>query len=114
LGFDITSPGVIARSPFPSPNGARFLYNEAGYHRFDSLAVDAEGNVCVATLIRGAITVVSPEGQCIRRVKMPDIYTTNICFGGPHMKTAYITLSGVGHLVAVPWPEAGLKLNFAA
>jgi gluconolactonase len=47
-------------------------------------------------------------------VKTPDIYTTNICFGGADMKTAYITLSGVGHLVAVPWPEAGLKLNFAA
>jgi gluconolactonase len=76
--------------------------------------VDAEGNVCVATLVSGAITVVSPDGQLIRRVKTPDIYTTNICFGGADMKTAYITLSGVGHLVAVPWPEAGLKLNFAA
>ena len=53
MGLDIASPGVIARRPFPSPNGGRFLYNEAGYYRFDSLAVDAEGNVCVATLISG-------------------------------------------------------------
>jgi gluconolactonase len=35
-------------------------------------------------------------------------------FGGADMKTAYITLWGVGHLVAMPWPGAGLKLNFAA
>jgi gluconolactonase len=112
--FDIASPGVIARRPFPSPNGGRFLYNEAGYYRFDSLAVDAEGNVCVATLISGAITVVAPDGRLVRRVKTPDIYTTNICFGGVDMKTAYITLSGIGHLVAMPWPEAGFKLNFAA
>jgi gluconolactonase len=112
--FDIASPGVIARRPFPSPNGGRFLYNEVGYYRFDSLAVDAQGNVCVATLINGAITVVSPDGRLVRRVKTPDVYTTNICFGGADMKTAYITLSGVGHLVAMPWPEAGFTLNFAA
>jgi gluconolactonase len=112
--FDIAEPGVIRRQPFPSPNGGRFLFNQAGYHRFDSLAVDAAGNVCVATLISGAITVVAPDGRLVRSVKMPDVYTTNICFGGPGMKTAYITLSGIGQLVAVPWEEPGLKLHFAA
>lgn len=111
--FDIAEPGVIKRLPFPSPNGGRFLFNEAGYHRFDSVAVDAAGNVCVATLISGAITVVAPDGRLVRKVKMPDVYTTNICFGGPDRKTAYITLSGIGQLVAVPWEEAGLKLNFS-
>jgi gluconolactonase len=112
--FDIAEPGVIKRQPFPAPNGGRFLFNDAGYYRFDSLAVDAEGNICVATLMTGAITVVAPDGRLVRRVKMPDIYTTNICFGGSHMKTAYITQSGIGQLIAVPWQEAGLKLNFAA
>ena len=33
---------------------------------------------------------------------MPDIYTTNIGFGGADMKTAYITLSSIGRLVAMP------------
>ena len=112
--FDIVEPGVIRRQPFPSPNGGRFLFNEAGYHRFDSLAVDADGNICVATLMSGGITVVAPDGRLVRSVKMPDVYTTNICFGGADMKTAYITLSGVGQLIAMPWPEAGLRLNFAA
>ena len=112
--FDIIEPGVIRRQKFPSPNGGRFLFNEAGFHRFDSLAVDAEGNICVATLMSGGITVIAPNGKMVRSVKMPDVYTTNICFGGADMKTAYITLSGVGQLVAMPWPEAGLRLNFAA
>ena len=110
--FDLAEPGVIKRQPFPSPNGGRFLFNEAGYQRYDSLAVDAEGNICIATLMKGAITVVSPSGKLVRSVKMPDVYTTNICFGGPDMRTAYITLSGIGQLVSMPWPEAGLKLNF--
>jgi gluconolactonase len=44
---------------------------------------------------------------------MPDPMTTNICFGGSDMKTAYITLSGTGKLVATEWPSAGLRLNQA-
>lgn len=111
--FDLAEPGVVKRQNFPSPNGGRFLFNQAGFHRFDSLAVDAEGNICVATLMSGAITVIAPDGRLVRTVKTPDVYTTNICFGGPGLRTAYITLSGVGHLVAMPWAEAGLRLNFA-
>jgi len=111
--FDIVEPGVVTRHSFPSPNGGRFLFNQAGYHRYDSLAVDAEGNICIATLISGAITVVSPDGRLVRSVTTPDRYTTNLCFGGPGLRTAYITLSGVGQLVALPWAEAGLRLNFA-
>ena len=112
--FDILEPGKVARRPFPSPNGGRFLFNQSGYHRFDSLAVDGDGNICVATLMSGAITVIAPDGQLVRSVPMPDIYTTNICFGGPDLRTAFITLSGVGQLAAMPWPTAGLKLNYAA
>ena len=109
--FDIVEPGKVARHPFPSPNGGRFLFNQAGYHRFDSLAVDADGNICVATLMSGGITVIAPDGRLVRSVPMPDVYTTNICFGGKDLRTAYITLSGIGQLVAMPWPTAGLKLN---
>ena len=43
---------------------------------------------------------------------MPDPLTTNICFGGPDLRTAYITLSGTGKLVSVPWKTAGLRLAF--
>jgi gluconolactonase len=111
--FDLEAPGVVKRHPFPSLNGGRFVYNEAGYHRYDSLAVDAEGNICVATLMSGAITVIAPDGRLVRRVKTPDVMTTNICFGGADLRTAYITLSGTGQLVAMPWQEAGLRLNFA-
>ena len=112
--FDIVEPGTVGRRPFPSPNGGRFLFNQAGYHRFDSLAVDGSGNVCVATLMSGGITVIAPDGALVRSVPMPDVYTTNICFGGPDLQTAFVTLSGIGQLVSMPWPTAGLRLNYAA
>jgi gluconolactonase len=43
---------------------------------------------------------------------MPDIYPTNICFGGADMQTAYITLSDTGRLATMRWPSPGLKLNY--
>jgi gluconolactonase len=63
-------------------------------------------------LFTGLITVIAPNGNVVRQVKMPDVYPTNICFGGRDMKTAYITLSGSGQLAAMDWPELGLRLNF--
>jgi gluconolactonase len=83
-----------------------------GYQRFDSLALDADGNVCVATLINGGITVISPDGARVEHIPMPDRYTTNICFGGPALRTAFITLSMSGRLVATEWPRPGLALQY--
>ena len=80
----------------------------------DSLAVDGDGNVCVATLVTGAISVISPEGELLDQVHVPkwDAYVTNICFGGPDLKTAYVTSSGWGLLYEMPWERPGLRLNY--
>jgi gluconolactonase len=110
--FDIVAPGEIKRQPFPSPNGGTLVAGLPGYQLFDSLAVDAAGNICVATLFNGGITIISPDGARVEHVPMPDLYTTNICFGGPGLRTAYITLSGSGRLVAAPWPRPGLPLHY--
>jgi gluconolactonase len=114
FAFDIIASGVIRKEPFPAPYGGRLVCGLPGFQRFDSLAVEASGNICVATLLAGCITVISPAGQVVRQVAVPDIYPTNICFGGPDLKTAYITLSASGKLAAMEWPEPGLRLNFMA
>jgi len=110
--FDLEAPGVVRRRKFPSPNGGELVAGLPGYQLFDSLAVDAEGNICVATLFNGGITVISPDGTKVEHVPMPDLYTTNLCFGGPGLRTAFVTLSVSGRLVALDWPRAGLALNF--
>ncbi len=111
--FDLEAPGRIRKQPWPSPHGGRLVYTAGGrYERFDSLAVEASGNICVATLVNGGISVIAPSGELVEFVPMPDRYTTNICFGGPDLKTAYVTLSQSGRLVAMDWPRAGAKLNF--
>ena len=111
--FDIVEPGKVKRHPFPSPHGGRLVLGLPGYQRFDSLAVEASGNVCVATLVTGAITVIAPEGRVVRQVILPDPMTTNICFGGADLRRAYVTLSGTGRLAALDWPEPGLALAFS-
>ena len=110
--FDIESPGVLRKQPFPSPHGGRCIGALSAFCRFDSLAVLASGNIAVATLVAGTITVFSPAGQVLDEVTMPDSHPTNICFGGADMRTATITLSGTGRLGQMQWPEAGLRLNF--
>jgi gluconolactonase len=83
-----------------------------GLQYLDSLAVDSAGNVCVATLVNGGITVISPDGETLEHIATGDPMTTNICFGGAELRTAYITLSGLGKLVSMTWTRPGLKLNF--
>ena len=110
--FALTAPGVIDPLPWPSPNGGRLLTGSLNYQLFDSLALERDGNICVATLINGGITVVAPDGRVLEHVALPDAYVTNLCFGGPDMRTAYVTLSTTGRLIAMQWPRPGLSLNF--
>jgi gluconolactonase len=107
--FDITEPGKLA--PFAFGHRGRVVGTLPGHQLLDSLAVEANGNVCSATLLNGGITVFKPDGA-YEHVALPDPMTTNICFGGADMRDAYITLSGTGKLVKARWPRPGLKLNF--
>jgi gluconolactonase len=111
--FDIVEPGKVAKQSFPSPHGGRFVAGLPGFQRFDSLAMTAAGNICVATLVSGRITVISPGGEILRQVQLPDCYVTNICFGGPQLRTAFITMAETGRLATLPWPEPGLALHFS-
>lgn len=111
MKFNVTAPGEVAPDAGPGGPGIP-LYRPAGYKFFDSLAVEASGNVCVATIGESGISVVSPAGELVEFVATPDIFTTNIAFGGEDMRDAYITLSGTGKLVKTRWARPGLKLEY--
>ena len=110
--YDVLGPGILSRAEWPNTNGGILVAGMAGYQRFDSLALDCAGNICVGTLIEGGVTVISPDGQTVEHIAVPDPYCTNICFGGPELKTAFLTLSAYGTLVAMDWPRPGLALHF--
>jgi len=110
----IDGPGAVA--PLEGHGEASVLAGLPGLQGFDSLAVDGAGNICVATLITGGITVIAPDSSSVVHYSLGepffDAMTTNICFGGPDLRTAYIPLGATGRLVRCPWPEPGLRLAF--
>jgi len=106
---DVVAPGELAPAPF---DASSCLYGFAGLQLLDSLAVDGAGNVCVATLVNGGISVVSPEGELVEFVPVDDMLTTNICFGGDDLSTAYITASSTGRLLQADWPRPGAPLSY--
>lgn len=108
---DIVEPGVL--SPTAPGDASVVLCGLPGLQLFDSLAVDGSGNVCVATLVNGGITVISPQGDVLEHVPTGDLLTTNICFAADGSDTAYITLSGTGRLVKTRWSHGGLALAYS-
>ena len=104
--FEIEAPGHVRKVP---PHGGRYLAGPPGFTCFDSMALEEGGNLCVASLVYGGITVVERSGSFIEFVPLPDPLCTNLCFGGPDLKTAYITLSGSSRLVSLRCRERGIS-----
>jgi gluconolactonase len=111
-GWEIAEPGRVVQALGLGAQGGTLLAGLPGFQLLDSLAVDAEGWVCVATIANGGITAISPDGARSEHYPLPDPLVTNLCFGGPGLRTAYATLSGTGKLVSFEWPRPGLRLAY--
>ena len=80
---------------------------------FDSLAVDGEGHICVATLITGAVSDIWPDGSRVDQYLLPDMMVTNVCFGGRRpAHRLRDALDGRHAGVTFEWPRAGLPLHY--
>ena len=112
--FDIVEPGVLA-PPAGHFSQGRVVCALQGGLSLDSLAVEAGGKVCAATIGQhvSGITAFDPDGTT-EFLGFPDPICTNICFGGDDMRQAWITGSGSGRLYRCRWPRPGLRLNFGA
>ncbi|HEY9281099.1 MAG TPA: SMP-30/gluconolactonase/LRE family protein [Eoetvoesiella sp.] len=114
--WDLKAPGELAHpveATNESPHGARLIYACPTYARFDSLAIEADGNICVGTLHKGGISVCSPAGGLVEFIPNDiDTHITNLCFGGNNHKKAYLTGSWTGTLIETDWPRPGLKLAY--
>lgn len=109
--FDLAAPGELKPRQGAAP--AHVIGTLNGFQQVDSLAVESGGNICVATLINGGITVFDPAGGTTHH-PFPDIGTTNICFGGADMRDAWITGTSSGRLFKTRWDRPGLRLAFNA
>ncbi len=108
--WDVTAPGEVRTHGWPSPNGGRLVAGLDGYKRLDGLAVTASGRICVAALDSG-IAEIAPDGL-VRFHAVPDPLVTNICFGGSHLSTAFVTMSYEGKVCELDWHEPGVRLAY--
>jgi gluconolactonase len=103
--FTLDGPGTVAawHSLATIPSGGPINFGGV-----DGCCVDGAGNIVVATLGTGGVTVVSPAGVVLGAVPMDDPMTTNVAFGGADGRTLFVTLGSSGRLMAIDgWPHGG-------
>jgi gluconolactonase len=124
--WDLAAPGVLAN---PALAGVPQLLTASlpGQGILDSMKVDEQGNVYVATMLvkgnfpaqNGGVTVIAPSGEILDFIELAvgnrfEPLPSNLCFGGANRRTAFITLGGSGRLVACEMRVPGLALEWSA
>lgn len=78
-------------------NRRLFLDLQENNERPDGATVDSAGNYWVALYGAGRVAQFSPEGKRLRDLRVPANATTMPCFGGPDLKTLFITTARQRH-----------------
>ena len=104
--------------------GARedFVAFRPGDGHPDGITVDAEGYVWICHFGGGRVTRFSPDGRADLIVPIPTPQVTKAAFGGPDLKTVYVTSAArgrdreidplAGHVFVVEAEVAGLPAGF--
>ena len=79
-------------------------------HTPDGMNFDQAGNLYVATVGPGLVTVLDKDGKIIRTVKLPGTDVTNVEFAGKDLKTLYITEAQKGEVYKMQVAIGGLPL----
>ena len=106
--FDLSTDGV--------PSGQRLVFDFGAGRGGDGMAVDQQGNLYVAAGINFArgphetcdvppgIYVMTPNGELLGRIPIPEDVLTNVTFGGDDLKTLYITAGRTLYSIRVTIP----------
>jgi sugar lactone lactonase YvrE len=92
--FDANTAGIGPRrvfAQFPLKQTDQALNDYGG--RPDGAAVDVEGAYWCAMFEGQRLLRLSPEGKLLQEIRLPVRCATMPCFGGPDLKTLYITTS---------------------
>ncbi len=81
--------------PDGSLRNRRVLYDFLKVRGTDGMSVDVQGNLYTSSGSRATantgIHVISPQGKLLQIIPIPEDPITNNAFGGPDMKTLYVT-----------------------
>jgi xylono-1,5-lactonase len=107
--FDRPDPHTLVRKRV-------FVRIEEGAGHPDGTMVDQEGCVWIALWGGSAVRRYSPEGKLLATVRLPCANVTKIAFGGPDLRTAYVTTAwkGLTQAERAAQPLAGDLFSFEA
>lgn len=71
--------------------GAKRLIKKFDDHGFDGMRTDVDGNLYITRHGKGTVVKMSPDGVILKEVDVLGSKPSNICFGGPDGRTAYVT-----------------------
>jgi gluconolactonase len=75
----------------------------------DGMRCDVDGNLYITRQGKGVVVEVSPEGKVLKEFDVLGTNPSNICFGGPDGRTAYVTEVQQGRLVQFRTDRPGLE-----
>jgi gluconolactonase len=109
LAYDLQPDGTV--------RNRRILYDFYPGRSMDGLSIDTAGNVygagglnrvpkgATVTLdTKAGVYVISPAGKLLRFIPIPEDAVTNCCFGGPDLRTLYVTAGKTLYRVRVDVP----------
>jgi sugar lactone lactonase YvrE len=94
--------------------GDKKLLKQFPDHGFDGMRCDVEGNLYITRYGKGTVVVLSPQGKELREIDVLGTKPSNICFGGPDGRTAYVTEVEHTRLVQFRVDKPGLAWKRAA
>ena len=83
-------------SPDGRPSNKRLLLKFPDFG-LDGMRCDVDGNLYVTRWGKGTVAKVSPQGKVLLEVALAGKRPTNIAFGGPDGRTAYVTVADPDH-----------------
>jgi sugar lactone lactonase YvrE len=86
---------VYDLSPAGDVSGKRLLikFDDFG---MDGMRADVDGNLYITRHGKGTVAKVSPDGRLLKEIRTQGTKPSNIAFGGPDGRTAYVTLQDRG------------------
>jgi len=76
----------------------------------DGMAFDLKGNLYVAVLAQGDITVLGPDGSVRNHLGVDGVFPTNVAFAGAREPRALVTEGSRNQLLMLETPTGGLPL----
>lgn len=96
--YDLSEDGQISN---------KRLFVEFADYGLDGMRTDVAGNLYVTRHGKGSVVKLSPEGEVVEEIELTGENPTNIAFGGPDGRTAYVTVADRGNIETFRVDEPG-------